>query len=78
MSYGKPLPRLDTLNKPFWAAAKQGQLLLQHCPACGDTRFPPGLFARNVSAGDQAWVESFGQRHAEVLDRHAPRILGRF
>ena len=34
MTYNKPLPRLDTLNKPFWTAAKEGKLLLQHCPSC--------------------------------------------
>lgn len=61
MTYNKPLPRLDTLNKPFWAAAKEGKLLLQHCPACGDTRFPPGPICPKCLAGDQDWIKSSGK-----------------
>ncbi len=61
MSHAKPLPRLDTLNAPFWAAAKQGRLLLQHCPSCGDTRFPPAPVCPQCLAGDQDWVEASGK-----------------
>ncbi len=61
MSYNKPLPRLDTLNPPFWAAAKEGRLLLQHCPSCGDIRFPPGPVCPKCLAADQDWVEASGR-----------------
>ncbi len=60
MSYNKPLPRLDPLNAPFWAAAKQGRLVLQHCPACGDVRFPPGPVCPKCLAGGQDWIEASG------------------
>ncbi len=60
MSYNKPLPRLDPLNAPFWAASKQGRLVLQHCPACGDVRFPPGPVCPKCLAGDQDWIEASG------------------
>jgi uncharacterized OB-fold protein len=71
MSYNKPLPRLDTLNKPFWAAAKEGKLLLQHCPSCGDTRFPPGPVCPKCLSGDQDWVESSGKGTLESwIDMH--------
>ena len=71
MPYTKPLPRIDTLNKPFWDAARQGKLLLQHCPACGDTRFPPGPVCPVCLAGDQDWVESAGQGTLESwIDMH--------
>jgi uncharacterized OB-fold protein len=71
MSYNKPLPRLDTLNGPFWAAAKQGKLLLQHCPSCGDVRFPPGPVCPKCLAGDQDWIESSGKGVLESwIDMH--------
>jgi uncharacterized OB-fold protein len=71
MNYNKPLPRLDTLNKPFWAAAREGRLLLQHCPSCGDTRFPPGPVCPKCLAGDQAWIEASGKGTLESwIDMH--------
>ena len=71
MTYNKPTPRLDTLNKPFWAAAREGKLLLQHCPACGDTRFPPGPVCPKCLAGDQDWIESSGKGTLESwIDMH--------
>jgi uncharacterized OB-fold protein len=71
MNYNKPLPRIDTLNQPFWAAAKQGRLLLQQCPSCLDTRFPPGPICPKCLAGDQQWIESSGQGTLESwVDMH--------
>ena len=71
MSYNKPLPKLGTLNKPFWAGAREGKFLLQHCPACGDTRFPPGPVCPKCLAGDQTWIEASGQGTLESwIDMH--------
>lgn len=71
MSYNKPLPKLDTLNRPFWAAAKEGKLLLQHCPSCGDVRFPPGPVCPKCLEGDQDWIESSGKGVLESwIDMH--------
>jgi uncharacterized OB-fold protein len=71
VNYNKPLPRVDTLNEPFWAAAKQGRFLLQHCPACGDTRFPPGPVCPKCMAGDQTWIEASGRGTLESwVDMH--------
>lgn len=39
-TYGKPLPALDDNNRPFWAAAREGRLVLQHCGACAKPRYP--------------------------------------
>ncbi|AMG90316.1 Zn-ribbon domain-containing OB-fold protein [Bordetella bronchiseptica] len=38
--YSKPLPELNDLNRPFWAAARQGRLSLQHCASCGHVQYP--------------------------------------
>jgi len=71
MAYDKPLPRLDTLNKPFWAAAKQGKFMLQQCPACGDRRFPPAPVCPKCLASDQTWVEASGKGTLESwIDMH--------
>jgi uncharacterized OB-fold protein len=71
MSYNKPRPRLDTLNAPFWSAAREGRLLLQHCPSCGDTRFPPGPVCPKCLAGDQDWIEASGKGVLESwVDMH--------
>jgi uncharacterized OB-fold protein len=71
MSYNKPLPRPDMLTAPFWAAAKQRKLLLQHCPSCGDTRFPPGPVCPHCLASDQDWIEASGKGTLESwIDMH--------
>ena len=71
MPYTKPLPRPDALAAPFWAGAKQNKLLLQHCPACGDVRFPPGPVCPKCLAGGQDWIEASGTGTLESwIDMH--------
>jgi uncharacterized OB-fold protein len=71
MSYNKPLPRLDTLNRPFWAAAKEGRFMLQICKACGDTRFPPGPVCPKCLSSDQDWKPASGKGTLESwIDMH--------
>jgi uncharacterized OB-fold protein len=38
MSYAKPLPASDDLSRPFWDAAKRGELRLPRCGSCGAYR----------------------------------------
>jgi uncharacterized OB-fold protein len=71
MSYNKPLPRLDTTNRPFWDGARQGKLLLQYCKACGDTRFPPSHVCPNCLSSDQDWKQASGKGKLESwVDMH--------
>jgi uncharacterized OB-fold protein len=71
MSYTKPLPRPDALTAPFWAAARRNRLLLQNCPRCGDTRFPPGPVCPKCLAGNQDWIEASGKGTLESwIDMH--------
>jgi hypothetical protein len=37
----KPLPAIDVLSRPFWEAAKNQQLVIQHCQDCGYFNHPP-------------------------------------
>lgn len=61
MGYDKPLPRIDTLNQPFWDAAKQNRLVVQCCTACGDTRFPPSPVCPQCLSPKQTWKQSSGR-----------------
>lgn len=55
MSYDKPLPRIDTLNKPFWDAVREQRLVVHTCTACGDTRFPPSPVCPKCLSLEQTW-----------------------
>jgi uncharacterized OB-fold protein len=71
MVYNKPLPRLDTVNPPFWEGAKNGKLMLQKCPACGDIRFPPGPVCPKCLSSNQDWKEASGKGTLESwIDMH--------
>jgi uncharacterized OB-fold protein len=36
------LPNVDSpLAAPFWAAAREGRLVMQRCAGCGELRWPP-------------------------------------
>jgi hypothetical protein len=61
MSYDKPLPRIDTLNQPFWDAAREKRLVVQHCTVCGDTRFPPSPVCPKCLSPAQAWKDASGR-----------------
>jgi len=37
----RPLPAADDLTRPFWEAAKQRHLVVQHCQNCGYFNHPP-------------------------------------
>ena len=77
MSYNKPLPKIDTLNKPFWDAAKQGRLVVQHCTACDDLHFPPGPVCPQCLSSDQDWQDVSAAGDAGRLGRLPSRLLGR-
>jgi len=61
MSYNKPLPRIDSLNKPFWDAARGEKLVIQACDDCGDMRFPPSPVCPKCLSGAQSWKPASGK-----------------
>lgn len=61
MSYDKPLPKIDTVSQPFWDAAKQNRLVVQHCTACNDVHFPPGPVCPNCLSEAQDWQTVSGR-----------------
>jgi uncharacterized OB-fold protein len=65
MEYTKPLPAIDIWNKPFWSAAHQGRLEMQHCDACGHVFFPPGPVCPGCLSDRLTWKPLSGK--GEVL-----------
>jgi hypothetical protein len=65
MSYDKPLPRIDTLNKPFWDAARDEKLVIQSCDECGDVRFPPSPVCPKCLSAAQSWKPASGKATLE-------------
>ena len=48
----RPIPVPDDLTKPFWEAAKQEVLALQHCQSCGSYNHPPYPICLNCMSTD--------------------------
>jgi uncharacterized OB-fold protein len=49
----EPVPTPDTL--PFWAAARDGRLVIQSCQSCGRHYFYPRDHCPFCSSGDVQW-----------------------
>ena len=64
-TYNKPLPQVTALTKPFWDAARDHRLVVQACPGCGDTRFPPSPVCPKCLADDQTWRDCSGRGTVE-------------
>jgi uncharacterized OB-fold protein len=65
MSYTKPLPKIDALNRPFWEHARAGRLAIQVCEACGDARFPPSPVCPACLSEAQSWQVASGRATLE-------------
>src|SRR5688572_22087635 len=68
-------PTVTTETAPFWDAAERGVFLVERCPRCGSTSFPPRGICRACRTLDPEWVEaptdavlySFTVNHQEWL-----------
>jgi uncharacterized OB-fold protein len=59
--YSRPLPEISERNRPFWDAAKQGELRMQRCTACGHIRFPINPVCTVCLADGTEWVALSGR-----------------
>ena len=61
-------------GQPFWAAAAEGRLVLQHCQSCGRTRFPPRHQCPHCWSTDTVWKDASGHGEIEsvTIVRRAP------
>jgi uncharacterized protein len=52
----------DALTQPFWDAANEGRLVIQHCHACNQLQHPPAPTCQQCGSGDHlAWQEMSGR-----------------
>ncbi|MDP3138629.1 MAG: OB-fold domain-containing protein, partial [Burkholderiaceae bacterium] len=67
------LPREDSLSAPYWAGARQGQLLLQCCRGCATFIHPPLPMCPQCRGQDLDWKPSQGRGtvHSFTVVHHA-------
>ena len=58
-TYTDPAINLET--EPYWAAAKDGKLMLKRCNACGEPHFYPRSLCPHCGSSDVDWLESTGK-----------------
>jgi len=54
------LPVPDEFSQRYWDAAREGQLLIQRCTACGRPQFYPRQHCRHCLAADPEWLPASG------------------
>ncbi|HEY3694014.1 Zn-ribbon domain-containing OB-fold protein [Phenylobacterium sp.] len=71
---GFPRPAPTPLSQPFWAAAREGRLVLQRCGACGAYRWTPQLLCIRCRSEDYAWtqVSGRGRIYSATVVQRAP------
>ena len=56
-----PDPDISMETERYWAAARQGVLLLKRCRACGVTHYYPRAVCPRCLSGDTEWVAASGK-----------------
>jgi hypothetical protein len=56
-----PEPSINMETEAYWAAAKEGTLLLKKCNACGKTHYYPRAICPHCTSSDTAWYEASGK-----------------
>lgn len=55
LDYDKPFPAPDELSRPFFDGTLRGELVLQHCTACGQWMWPVRFRCTNCLGADVEW-----------------------
>lgn len=58
---GRPLPPVDGLTRPFWEAARNHELQLPKCGACGEFHSYPRSWCPHCGSEDLAWLKLSGK-----------------
>ena len=56
-----PGPTRTALTSPFWDAAREGRLALQHCEACGRSVFYPRAICPHCWSDQLGWRDASGR-----------------
>jgi len=59
--YKKPIPTITDELRPFFAAAKRHELVVQRCRGCGAYRFPPRELCSSCLSREADWVPVSGR-----------------
>ncbi|WP_404301170.1 Zn-ribbon domain-containing OB-fold protein [Alicycliphilus denitrificans] len=73
----RPLPQPTDLTRPYWQAAAQGELHMQHCGACGQWQFYPRPFCIHCEAETLQWraVSGLGRIYTYTINHRAPNAF---
>lgn len=83
MIEGMVLPDTDdAATAPFWAAARERELVVQRCDGCGQLRFPPQPYCGHCRESSTSWVPVSGRGtvwsyvivHSPVLPAYEPFV----
>jgi len=56
----KSLPRVNSIDEPFWQAAERSRLVIQKCRRCRKLQFFPRAVCAGCFSSDLDWIESSG------------------
>jgi uncharacterized protein len=56
-----PVPENDGLDKPYWDAARKGELVVQRCKACGTFQWGPEWICHKCLSFDMDWHKVSGK-----------------
>lgn len=73
----RPLPQPTDLTRPYWQAAAQVELHMQHCGACGQWQFYPRPFCIHCEAEALHWraVSGLGRIYTYTVNHRAPNAF---
>ena len=57
----KPIPVVNTCDKPFWEATREEKLINQKCDDCGAKVFYPRMFCPECLSDKLSWIQSSGK-----------------
>lgn len=56
-----PAPTINVETRPFWAATKEGRLLIGKCRACGEPHWYPRSICPHCGKAEVDWVAASGR-----------------
>lgn len=77
----KPLPRVNSINRPFWEACNRGELWLQRCaaPGCARHVYYPRVCCPYCGGGELTWGPVSGRgRITTFTVVHRPQHMAFF
>jgi uncharacterized OB-fold protein len=61
MTYGKPLPKMNSDAREFREGCREHELRIQKCGGCGHLRWPPAILCPGCLSRDTQWVKASGR-----------------